>query len=211
MRVKHLKHLWLIAVAAAPLAAQSWYPRHNITLGIGGAMPKDDLGGLFRNRPGIAISYGYRFMRYFQADVGFDTVFGAGGVRAFENTAFGPLRIKDYQFFVPMGGRAILPVFRDRLLISGGGGFAWLKYSELLRQPSDYYRFECPTCATRSGWGNYALVGANVFLDSSRHFRIGVTTKMYRGHTEGDPLADVPGVRTRDRWLNILGDVGFSF
>lgn len=210
--MKTLQCLAIIAVTtAAPLAAQ-WYPKHNFTLGIGGAQPKDDLSDFFRSRPGIAVNYGYRFARNFQADAGLDTVFGAAGVHDYlDSPLFGYLRIRDYQFFVPLGGRAILPVADERLLFFGGGGGAWMKYTELLRQPSDYYRFECPVCDSRSGWGYYALAGVNYFVDSGRHFRIGLTTKMYKGHTDGDPFADVPGVRTRDRWINILGDVGFSF
>jgi hypothetical protein len=208
--MKHLRLFLVIAAVAAPLGAQ-WYPKHNITLGVGGAQPKDDLSGLFRNRPGVALNYGYRFARYFQLDGGLDMVFGAGGIRDYQESEFGLLRIRDYQFLVPMGGRAILPLADGRLLISGGGGFAWMKYTEMLRQPSDYYRFECFTCSSRSGWGNYALAGVNYFVDSGRHFRIGVTTKVYRGHTDGDPFADLPGVRTRDRWVNILGEFGFSF
>ncbi len=205
-----LRFFAILAALAAPIAAQ-WYPRHNISFGVGGAQPKDDLANAFRSRPGISVNYGYRFMRNFQVDGGLDAVFGAGGVRDYQNTPFGPLRIKDYQFFVPMGGRAILPVVDGRLLFFGGGGFAWMKYTELLRQPSDYYRFECPTCTSRSGWGNYALVGVSYFLDNSKLFRVGVNTKVYRGHTDGQPIAGVPGVRTRDRWVNIYGEVGVSF
>ncbi len=208
--MKTIKHLAILAAIAAPLAAE-WYPKHNFTFGVGGAQPKDDLSGFFQDRPGISVAYGYRFSRYFQLDGGLDTVFGAAGVRDYLDSPFGYLRIRDYQFFVPMGGRAILPTARGRLLFFGGGGAAWMKYTELLRQPSDYYRFECPVCTSRSGWGGYAQAGVNYFLDSAQHFRIGLTTKVYRGYTEGEPFADVPGVRTHDRWLNILGDFGFSF
>jgi hypothetical protein len=34
---------------------------------------------------------------------------------------------------------------------------------------------------------------------------------VYRAHTEGDRLGAVPGIRTRDRWLHIFGEFGFSF
>ena len=214
---KVLRTALFLLAASLPLAAEwhptfyEYYPHHNFTFGAGIAEPKGDLGGYFVNKPGISVGYGYRFLRYLQADVGLDVVFGAAHVRDYLNTDFGPLRIRDRQFFVPFGGRAILPLFKGRLLISGGGGGAYLRYAELLRQPSDYFKIDCPVCLTRDGWGYYALTDVSAFLDHNQHFRVGVTAKSYRGHTEGDSLAGVPAIRTKDRWLNILGNVGFSF
>lgn len=200
-----------MAALAGVAAAQEYYPRHNLTFGVGAAQPRADLNRLFRDSPGISFSYGYRFSRYFQADAGFETVFGAADVRDYLNTEFGPVRIKDYQYFVPLGGRAILPLIGGRVLFSGGGGGAYMRYSERLRQPSDYFSIYCPVCTSRSGWGYYALVDVSAFVDRSQHFRVGVVSKVYRGHTDGEPLAAVPGVRTRDHWVNIMGQVGFSF
>lgn len=204
--------LVLLGIACAgALAAQSWYPRHNFTFGLGAANPQAELSGLFEQRPGISIAYGYRFQRFFQADGGLDTVFGAAGVRDYLQTILGYQRIRDYQFFIPLGGRAILPLARERVLFYGGGGGAYMRYTELLHQPSDYYRVDCPVCTARSGWGYYSTIGANFFLDSGRHFRFGIGAKQYRGHTDGDELGFVPAVRTKDKWTNILGEFGFSF
>ncbi len=202
------------AIPAAQAQVRLWhddyYPHHNFTFGLGAAMPKADLDPYFITRPGIEFGYGYRFARYFQADAGLDMVFGAGHVRDYLDTGFGPLRIRDRQFFIPFGGRAILPVLNGRLLFSGGGGGAYMRYAELLSQPSDYYHIDCPVCTTRDGWGYYALADVSVFLDRNKHFRVGAVAKSYRGHTEGGTISGVP-VRTNDRWLNILGEVGFSF
>jgi hypothetical protein len=201
--------------AAAAVSAQSFhyydYPRHNLTFGAGASSPRAELTGLFVDRPGISVAYGYRFQRFFQADMGLDTVFGAGQIRDFLDTPLGPSRIRDYQFFLPLGGRGILPLARGRLLISGGGGGAYLRYTELLHQLSEYYRLDCPACNARSGWGYYALVSTEAFVDRGRHFRLGVTSKVFRAHTDGDRLGPVPGFRTRDHWLHIFGQVGFSF
>jgi hypothetical protein len=204
---------WL--AASGVLAAQSffggYYPHHNFTFGAGAASPRAELTGLFVDRPGISIAYGYRFERYLQADFGLDTVFGAGQIRDYFETPLGPSRIRDYQFFLPLGGRGIVPLAAGRLLLSAGGGGAYVRYTELLHQLSDYYRVDCPVCGARSGWGYYTLAGAEAFLDRGRHFRLGVTGKVYRAHTEGDRLGAVPGYRTRDHWVHIFGHVGFSF
>ena len=201
----------LVLAAATPLMAQSWYPRHNIHVGGGAGLPGEDLIGLFADRPSLSVGYGYRFHRNFQIDVGLDTVFGAAGIRDWLPTEWGYLRIKDYQFFLPYGGRAIIPIGGGRVLFSGGGGGTYMRYTERIRQPSSYYTFECPVCRARDGWGYYGLLGLNVAIDGARHFWVGATTKVYRGHTEGDPLGDVPGLRTRDRWVTVFGHVGVGF
>lgn len=161
-----IKPLLAMLGAAGSLFAQSLYPKHNFTIGFGAGLPGEDLRRPFRGRPGLSFAYGYRFQRYFQADAGLDTVFGAGGVRAYMETEIGPLRIRDYQFFIPVGGRAILPLARGRLLISGGGGGSYLHYTELLHQPTggqlddgttEDVHFSCPVCNARSGWGYYGL------------------------------------------------------
>jgi hypothetical protein len=202
--------LAVLALAVlAPLCAQEWHPRHNFTFGAGGAAPGADLSNLMQTSPGVSVGYGYRFMRYFQADIGMDILFGAARIRQFLQTDFGGLRIKDREYFVPMGGRAIAPLMDGRLLLSGGGGGLYMRYNERLNQPSSYYRFDCPICTARSGWGYYAQVGGDYFI--APNFRLGVKTRVYRGHTEGQPLGPVPGVRTRDQWVNTLGEIGFSF
>ncbi len=203
--------LALAAALPSPVAAQSWYPRHSFHVAVGAAQPRASLAPLLRDSTVFGFGYGWRFHRYLQADVGLDTIFYAAGVRDFLDTRFGPLRIRDYQFLIPFGGRAILPLDRGRFLFSLGGGGARFQYSELVRQPSDYYRIDCYVCRSRGGWGSYALAAASVALDQRRRFRLGVTGKLYHGHTEGDPLGQIPPYQTRDRWANVMGEFGFSF
>lgn len=192
-----------------PLCAQDYYPRHNFTLGVGGAAPQADLSRLMQSSPGVSVGYGYRFMRYFQADIGVDILFGAARIREFLQTDVGGFRIKDREYFVPMGGRAIVPLLEGRLLLSGGGGGLYMKYNERVNQPNMYYRIDCPICTSRSGWGYYAQAGVDYFF--AQPFRLGLKTRVYRGHTQGEPLGPVPGVRTRDHWVNTMGEFGFSF
>jgi hypothetical protein len=78
-------------------------------------------------------------------------LFGAADVEDYLNTGAGFLKIRDREVFVPLGGRAILPLARGRFLFGGGGGVAYMRYAEVLRQPSEYFRFDCPVCTSRSG------------------------------------------------------------
>ncbi|MGQ9635293.1 MAG: outer membrane beta-barrel protein [Bryobacteraceae bacterium] len=203
--------LLLLLAVAAPLAAQSHYPKHNFTIGAGIGLPGAQLTPAFATSGGLSIGYGYRFQRNLQADFGLDTLFGAAGVKDFLATELGYLRIRDFQYLVPFGGRAILPLAEGRVLLSAGGGGAYMRYSERLKQPSSYFRVACPDCNSRSGWGTYALGGVSFALDRFQMFRIGFTAKAYRGHTDGDALGAVPAVETLDRWLNLFGNFSIHF
>jgi hypothetical protein len=192
------------------MLAQSWYPKHNFTFGAGAGLPKADLNPFFGDSAGLSVGYGYRFHPNFQVDVGLDTLFGAAGIREFLDTEIGYLRIKDYQFLVPFGGRVIVPL-GSRVLFSGGGGGSYMRYSERLRQPSSYFSVECPVCRSRDGWGYYALLNTRFALDSRKLFWLGASGKVYRGHTEGEAFGEVPRIRTRDHWVNLFGEFGLSF
>ncbi len=86
-----------------------------------------------------------------------------------------------------------------------------MRYSERIQQPSSYYHFTCPNCNSRSGWGNYALVGVSYALDYYQRFRLGVTSKFYRGHTDGSSVGALPAAETLDRWVNLFADFTVSF
>lgn len=224
-----MRVLLCVLIAALPLGAQDYYPRtpraprpfawtspypkHNFSVGVGAGLPRADLRALLQDSVNLNVSYGYRFLRNFQADIGWETLFGAARIRDFQNTPFGPLRIRDFQTFLPMGGRALLPFADGRVLAYGGGGGAYMRYAERIQQPfgDSGYRLACPTCAIRDGWGYYALVGSSVFIDQGHHFRVGATGRVYRGSSSGDPLGPVPAGRTRDQWINVVGEFGFSF
>ena len=200
-----------LLLAAMPLLAQSHYAKHYISVGGGAGLPGGQLSGLFDKSGGLSVSYGYRFRPNLQADFGLDTLFGAAGVRDSLATELGYLRIRDFQYLLPFGGRAVLPLSDGRVLLSMGGGGAYMRYSERLRQPNSYYRIQCPDCASRSGWGTYALAAASFALDRYQMFRLGFTAKAYRGHTDGDSLGAVPAIETRDRWLSLFANFGVCF
>ena len=209
-----------VTAVFAALAAASWmparaqddnYPHHNITLGIGGATPTGEIQSFMGSSPAISIGYGYRFHRYFQADTGLDILFGAANVQGLVNTDLGVTNLKDREYMIPLGGRAIAPLLKGRLLLAGGGGGAWLHYSESLNQPSYYYSVACPTCTSRGGWGYYGLADAQYFLDQDHHFRVGVTTQFIRANTNGSAVGNVPAIQTSDHWVNVFAALGFSF
>jgi hypothetical protein len=210
--MKPINTRWLLPLLVlAPLCAEDRFPHHNFTFGAGATRPRGDLGAYLEDSPAISVGYGYRFHRYFQADIGMDIAFGAARVKDYLDVGVGSVRIKDREYFPTFGGRAILPLLDGRALLSGGAGGAWMKYAERISQPTDYYRYECPVCTSRDGWGYYAMGNVSYFLNRSHNFRVGVTAKSIRGNTDGESIGPVPGFRTKDKWFQLVGELGFSF
>ena len=183
---------------AQPLARQ-----FSFNIGAGGAIPREDLASFMTTSPLLTVGFGYRPIRYLQADVGMDAIFHAAGVRDFQDTIIGRLKIRDNEILVPFGGRGILPI-GPRIELFGGGGAAYLHYGESVEVPGggDDSSFKCRTCRSRGGWGYYAIAGVNVAVERSRRFWVGVESRLIHGKTNGDPLGAVPPLETTDTWIN---------
>ena len=194
--------LFVAALSGQPLARQ-----FSVNIGTGGAIPREDLASFMTTSPFVRVGFGYRPYRFLQADVGLDAIFHAAGVRDFQDTIIGRLRIRDTEILVPLGGRGILPLASDRIELFGGGGAAYLHYGESVEVPgggSDS-SFKCQTCRSRSGWGAYATAGLNVAVERSHRFWVGVESRIFHGRTNGDPLGVVPPLETHDTWINTAG------
>jgi hypothetical protein len=196
----------------APASGQE-YNKHSFSFAAGAAQPRGELRPWFTTSPLVGFEYGYRLHRNFQVDGGLDAVFGAADIRDWLPSQFGDLRIRDRQYFVPFGGRVILPVAEERVHIYGGLGGAYLRYAESIQQPfqDGSFRIPCNVCASRNGFGYYGVAGVNVSIDSARRFRFGAGTRVYRGHTSGDALGAAPPWETTDRWVNIFGTFSVTF
>ncbi len=201
----------LSAAAIQPVAAQS-FQKHHITAGLGAGLPGDELSTVYDNAVSWTFGYGYRPFRYLQGDIAFDTVYNAARVNEFlQNPQFGFVRIRDFEYMVPMGGRVVLPLNDGKFQLYSGGGAAYLRYTERLRQPSQFFNIACPICQARSGWGHYFLVGGDVALTGGGALRLGVTSRVYRATTDGQSVGNVPAIETRDRWINTYFHLSFSF
>ena len=189
------------ALSAQPLARQ-----FSVNIGTGGAIPREDLESFMTTSPFLRVGFGYRPYRYLQADVGMDAIFRAAGVRDFQDTIIGRIKIRDNEVLVPLGGRGILPI-GPRLEMFGGGGAAYLHYGESVHVPGggDDSSFKCRTCRSRGGWGAYATAGLNVAVERSHRFWVGVESRLFHGRTNGDPLGAVPPLETHDTWINTAG------
>jgi len=191
------------AAVSGHLDAQPLARQFSFNIGTGGAIPREDLASFMTTSPLLTIGFGYRPIRYLQADAGMDAIFHAAGVRSFQDTVIGRIKIRDNEILVPLGGRGILPI-GPRMELFGGGGAAYLHYGESVEVPgggSDS-SFNCRTCRSRGGWGYYAVAGVNVAVERSRRFCVGVESRLVHGKTNSDPLGAVPPLETQDTWIN---------
>jgi hypothetical protein len=194
----------LVYVFVAAVSAQTLARQFSFNIGTGGAIPREDLSSFMNTSPLLTVGFGYRPIKYLQADAGMDAIFHAAGVRDFQDTIIGRIKIRDNEILVPFGGRGILPLVSQRIELFGGGGAVYLHYGESVEVPGsgDNSSFNCRTCRSRDGWGAYAIAGVNVAVERSRRFWVGVESRLIHGKTNGDPLGAVPRLETHDTWIN---------
>lgn len=206
-----LAAIMAIAVFPSSLAlAQSEVQHHHIVAGLGPAIPAGYSSNYLGAAPLLALRYGYRFNRFFQADAGLQLAWGAANNQNAVITDLGPVQGGDHEYMFPLGGRIIVPQPYKRLEMSLGGGGVYLHYSETA--PSNgYYQVNCYSCSSRGGWGGYGLASFSYSLDSNRNFRVGSTFQFISAATNGQAVGNVAGLHTSDHWANVTVEFGLSF
>ena len=187
------------------------FRKHHVSVGLGAASPGGDLKNYYKTAFAWSVAYGFRPIKWLQADFGYDGAYNGAGVNDYQESGYGPLRIRDHQTFIPLGGRVVLPLARGRVELYGGGGAVYARYSESLSQPDEYTKIGCPSCRARDGLGYYAMVGGTVAMDASQRFRLGVIARAYRLETAGAIIGALPSSRTADRWMTTYLTFSASF
>lgn len=205
----------------ARLAAQERPWRQIATIGGGVGVPGADLRPHMSSSFLLRVNYAYRFHRNLQAEAGLDSLFGAAGVNKVESSAVGDIKIRDTEYLVPFGARAILPLARNRFELSVGGGGAYIRYAEEAGSPEGVQVYcpyggcsvivDCYTCKSRGGWGYYGVAGAAFALDARRRLWLGVTGRFVRGTTSGQPLGSVSRFETKDQWFATAVELSWKF
>jgi hypothetical protein len=186
------------------------FHRNNITVAIGAGVPVGSDTAYLDAAPLISVGYGYRLNQFLQADVGFQTAFGAASNQNIEATNLGYVRGGDREYMIPLGGRFVIPTPLPRIEVSAGGGAVHLHYSETV--PSSYYYTNyCYSCTSRGGWGAYGLANVSYFLDSDHNFHVGTTGQFISASLHGDAVGATPAINTKDHWVNVSFEFGFSF
>ncbi len=191
--------------------AQENLHHNNFTVGLGPAIPMGAATNYLGNAPMFKFGYGYQFNRFFEADAGFQMAFGAANNTNPVLTDQGPVQGGDHEFFIPLGGRFIVPSPFKRIGLSVGGGGIYLHYSETVPSSGYYYTPTCYSCTSRGGWGGYGLANIRYFLDENHNFSVGTTYQFISASTNGQAVGTVPALRTTDHWSTVSIEFGLSF
>ena len=136
--------------------------------------------------------FGYRPIRYFQIDAGFELGANVVGTRTDNIYGSETHEYRNLILFLPVGGRAVLPLVSEHLLLSIGGGGAYLnsfEYSDINWE-----------IGSREGWGVYGIGQVLYVFGESRRIGAGFTSRWYRAHLSSGVL---PGLKVLDNWISL--------
>lgn len=178
----------------AALSAQAQFIQRNI-LTFSGGVARQVNGYAYQDSAAVGLggTYGFRIFRNMDLEGGF---FAALNPFPPDCNASGCYNGDNRFLWAPFGVRLVLPLRRDRLELSIGGGGLYEKYS--VSNPN--LAFGQPSY---SAWGGYFAAGGRIALDHGRHFWLGATPRFF--------LTNGTGFGTRDRWFLITGDFSFRF
>jgi hypothetical protein len=110
-------------------------------------------------------------------------------------------------------GRLVLPLFRERLLVTAGGGIAWLQVSEAPQAVGNEQLQGCDTCQGHRGHGPTEVV--ELLYMPFKHIGIGFHVRNVQVSSNGltPDSGPRPGgsITYKDRFLSIGGAVSFRF
>jgi hypothetical protein len=179
-----LSRILLAGVFAGSMWAQQDFNRNALTVGVGSAVP----AGLDYLDAGTAVelNYGYRFTRFIQADLGFESSFNKDyrNYQAKFNTGL----TTTTNFFIPAGGRIVIPLRDGRIEPSIGLG--------------GVYHYDKGDSYQPNQGGVYGVAGASYALDSEHRHRVGLSLRYMNIMSRGTP---------HPQWVNLFGEYTYSW
>jgi hypothetical protein len=173
----------MLALLSLPLAAQNFFPS-SISVGIGRAVP----AGLtpFDSGTLIGINFAHRYTRHIQADLAFQTAFNTDYRRYLPGTGAGLTTTTTY--FVPLGGRILIPLLEGRIEPSFGLGGVYL--------------YDQRSLGRHHQGGAYGLAGFTYAVDSMQRHRVGVTVRYINVMSAGRP---------HPQWVNVMAEYSYHW
>jgi hypothetical protein len=161
-----------------PAAAQDYW--HRASLSFGGLIPSaGHETESFDSAPLLSFDYGFRFNRYGQFDMGVDAAFATERRRSEADVR--------RNIYIPrVGYSVVVPVWRDRIEASFGGGGA--------------YSFFKPNNGNES-WLIYLQGRGNYAIDRDKRFRAGMVVRWYR-----DPIGTPV-----QQWTSVAVEATYAF
>jgi len=160
--------------------------------------------------PGGGFTFGYRPTRHFLVESGLEYLNSAlfpetDAVAEDSKGNTKSAKITDHTVFIPIGGRVVLPLQHERVLLSAGGGVGIVKNFE--RAVGDG-QIDCNGyCTSRNTTGPYETVNALFMFDKAGHFGAGMGARFSQVKLTGGPWDEVE----RKNWLEVTGTMTFRF
>jgi hypothetical protein len=173
-------------VLSCPMWGQTDVNRHSLTVGVGAAVPAGYSTQYLDSGIAVELNYGHRFTRFIQSDIGFESSFNKD-YRNY-NSKFGSGLTTTTNFFVPAGGRIVIPIWNGRIEPSFGLG--------------GVYRYDKGNSFRSNQGGIYGVAGATYALDSQQRHRVGLTIRYMNIMSAGVP---------HPQWVNIFGEYTYSW
>jgi len=185
-----------------------------------GGNPSQPCAEKFSTQPSIDLALGIRPIRYLQGSFGFSFLgnfagFGStaeqyqcvsGCTGAFNRT------IATHPVLMTIDARGVLPLFHERVAISGGAGLGWLQISQSPEKVGNEELQGCDVCQTRRTHGPTEVVEITYlpspFLGVGFHFRELQVSSFGLTPITGSPAA---GVRYKDHFASFGGSLTFRF
>jgi hypothetical protein len=115
---------------------------------------------------------------------------------------------------VPFGGRLVVPLFSEHLLIGLGGGGAFVNHLEATVKddsPNALFREHCGQCESRRGLGSYGLARLEYVFSWERRFGVGAFVRFTRARLDGKFLPRFGSSGEHDQWLQLGGTISLRF
>jgi hypothetical protein len=174
----------VLAILALPLCAQTYDYPNRVSVGIGRAIPAGQ--SAFDSGTLIGINFARRYTRNIQGDLGLQTSFNTDYRRFVPGTGAGLTTNTTY--FVPVGGRIVVPVWDGRMEPSFGLG--------------GVYVYDQRAVNSHHQGGAYGLAGVNYAVDSLQRHRVGITVRYFNIMSAGRP---------HPQWVNVSGEYSYSW
>lgn len=174
--------IFVAAILAVPVFAQDMY-QNRLTVGVGTAVPAET-----SLDPSVAVelNFAHRYTRFIQLDAGFEASFNKDYRNYYPK--FGTGLTTTTNFFVPAGGRIVIPVLNGRIEPSFGLG--------------GVYRYDQRAPFHPNQGGIYGLGGVSYALDSGQRHRVGLTVRYINIMSAGTP---------HPQWVNLFGEYTYSW
>ena len=142
--------------------------------------------------------FGYRPIRYGQADLGLEGTGGIAGDRRLQPPYNDQREYTYLMFLVPFGVRGVGPLFGERLLLSAGGGASLVANVEYKSGGDTEI---CVPGSSRSGVGGYGGAQVRGVLGESRRFGLGVTARWTKVKLGAGFLPNYGPAGPADQWV----------